>query len=126
LISACSPAPNGSGPRSPSRISIAPALRHLEERRSFWRDGPDWALQRFPDGLTLAIDVDLDTADPLVGLRRTIALGGETRLGSASPCVQESAGRERRGRAADRSFGRERQPPSGLVARRVCHPRPHG
>lgn len=33
------------------------------------------------DGLTLAIDVDLDTADPLVGLRRTIALGGETRLG---------------------------------------------
>ena len=36
----------------------------------------------FPrDGLTLAIDVDLDTADPLVGLRRTIALGGETRLG---------------------------------------------
>jgi hypothetical protein len=33
------------------------------------------------DGVTLAIDVDLDTADPLVGLRRTIALGGETRLG---------------------------------------------
>jgi hypothetical protein len=33
------------------------------------------------DGLTLAIDVDLDTADPLVGLRRTIALGGETRIG---------------------------------------------
>jgi len=39
-------------------------------------------LAAFPvDGLTLAIDVDLDTADPLVGLRRTIALGGETRLG---------------------------------------------
>jgi hypothetical protein len=32
------------------------------------------------DGLTLAIDVDLDTADPLVGLRRTVALGGEVRL----------------------------------------------
>ena len=39
-------------------------------------------LAAFPrDGLTLAIDVDLDTADPLVGLRRTIALGGEARLG---------------------------------------------
>lgn len=39
-------------------------------------------LAAFPrDGLTLAIDVDLDTADPLVGQRRTIALGGETRLG---------------------------------------------
>jgi hypothetical protein len=37
----------------------------------------------FPrDGVTLAIDVDLDTADPLVGLRRTIAIGGETRLGA--------------------------------------------
>ena len=34
------------------------------------------------DGLTLALDVDLDTADPLVGLRQVIALGGETRLGS--------------------------------------------
>lgn len=33
------------------------------------------------DGLTLAFDMDLDTADPLVGLRRTVALGGETRLG---------------------------------------------
>ena len=32
------------------------------------------------DGLTLAIDVDLDTADPLVGHRQVIALGGETRL----------------------------------------------
>lgn len=31
-------------------------------------------------GLTLAIDVDLDTADPLVGHRQVIALGGETRL----------------------------------------------
>jgi hypothetical protein len=30
-------------------------------------------------GLTLAIDVDLDTADPLVGHRQVIALGGETR-----------------------------------------------
>ena len=41
-----------------------------------------FGLAAFPrDGLTLAIDVDLDTADPLVGLRRTIALGGETRLG---------------------------------------------
>lgn len=34
------------------------------------------------DGLTLAIDVDLDTADPSVGLREMVALGGETRLGS--------------------------------------------
>jgi len=33
------------------------------------------------DGLTLAFDVDLDTADPTVGLRRMIALGGESRLG---------------------------------------------
>jgi hypothetical protein len=33
------------------------------------------------DGLTFALDVDLDTADPLVGLRRVIALGGESRLG---------------------------------------------
>jgi hypothetical protein len=35
------------------------------------------------DGLTLAFDVDLDTADPLVGLRRMMALGGEARLGSS-------------------------------------------
>jgi hypothetical protein len=35
------------------------------------------------DGLTLAFDVDLDTADPLVGLRRMMALGGEFRLGSS-------------------------------------------
>jgi len=34
------------------------------------------------DGLTLAMDIDLDTADQLVGLRRMIALGGEQRLGS--------------------------------------------
>jgi hypothetical protein len=48
----------------------------LERRARF-------GLAAFPrDGLTLAIDVDLDTADPLVGLRRTIALGGETRLGN--------------------------------------------
>ena len=33
------------------------------------------------DGLTLAMDVDLDTADPSDGLRRMIALGGESRLG---------------------------------------------
>lgn len=33
------------------------------------------------DGLTFALDVDLDTADPLVGHRRVIALGGESRLG---------------------------------------------
>ncbi len=32
------------------------------------------------DGLTLAIDLGLDTADPLVGLRRTIAVGGDARL----------------------------------------------
>jgi hypothetical protein len=39
-------------------------------------------LAAFPrDGLTLAIDVDLDTADPLVGLRQTVALGAEKRLG---------------------------------------------
>jgi hypothetical protein len=35
------------------------------------------------DGLTLAFDVDLDTADPLVGLRRMMAAGVETRLGSS-------------------------------------------
>jgi hypothetical protein len=34
------------------------------------------------DGLTLAFDMDLDTADPLVGLRRMMALGGEILLGS--------------------------------------------
>jgi hypothetical protein len=33
------------------------------------------------DGLTLAMDLDLDTADPTDGLRRMIALGGESRLG---------------------------------------------
>ena len=32
------------------------------------------------DGVTLAMDVDLDTADPLVGQRQVIALGGETRV----------------------------------------------
>jgi len=38
----------------------------------------------FPvDGVTLAFDVDLDTADPLVGLRRMMAAGAETRLGSS-------------------------------------------
>lgn len=35
------------------------------------------------DGLTLAFDMDLDTADPLVGQRRMMAFGGETRLGSS-------------------------------------------
>ena len=35
------------------------------------------------DGLTLAFDMDLDTADPLVGLRRMMAVGGEVRLGSS-------------------------------------------
>ena len=34
------------------------------------------------DGLTLAFDVDLDTADPLVGVRRMMAFGGEIELGS--------------------------------------------
>lgn len=34
------------------------------------------------DGLTLAMDIDLDTADQSVGLRRMIALGAEQRLGS--------------------------------------------
>lgn len=34
------------------------------------------------DGLTLAFDVDLDTADPLVGVRRMMAFGGEINLGS--------------------------------------------
>jgi hypothetical protein len=33
-------------------------------------------------GLTFALDVDLDTADPVGGLRRMIALGGESRLGA--------------------------------------------
>jgi hypothetical protein len=34
------------------------------------------------DGLTLALDVDLDTVDLRDGLRRMIALGGENRLGA--------------------------------------------
>jgi len=34
-------------------------------------------------GLTLAFDMDLDTADPLVGLRRMMATGFEWRLGSS-------------------------------------------
>ena len=34
------------------------------------------------DGLSLAMDVDLDTADLPDGLRRMIALGGESRLGA--------------------------------------------
>jgi hypothetical protein len=34
------------------------------------------------NGLTLAFDMDLDTADPLVGLRQMMALGGEFSLGS--------------------------------------------
>ena len=33
-------------------------------------------------GLTFALDVDLDTADLTGGLRRMIALGGESRLGA--------------------------------------------
>jgi F plasmid transfer operon, TraF, protein len=49
---------------------------------------PLWRLARMglsvtpADGVTLAMDVDLDTADPLVGLRRVIALGGEIHPGS--------------------------------------------
>jgi hypothetical protein len=36
----------------------------------------------FPaDGVTLALDIDLDTADPLVGLRRAVALGAESLVG---------------------------------------------
>jgi hypothetical protein len=36
------------------------------------------------DGVTLAFDMDLDTADPLVGLRRVFAAGGEFRLGRSA------------------------------------------
>ena len=61
--------------RRPGFATIGGKAIHLERRA---RVGIA-ALPR--DGLTLAIDVDLDTADPLVGLRRTIAFGGETRLG---------------------------------------------
>jgi len=72
------------------RWRAAFALKNLRRPTFDTIDGKPIALERrarvglaaFPrDGLTLAIDVDLDTADPLVGLRRTIALGGETRLG---------------------------------------------
>jgi hypothetical protein len=34
------------------------------------------------DGLTLAMDIDLNTVDLRDGLRRMIAFGGETRIGS--------------------------------------------
>jgi hypothetical protein len=62
--------------RRPGLVTIGGSPIHLERRVRIGFA----ALPR--DGLTLAIDVDLDTADPLVGLRQTIALGGETRLGS--------------------------------------------
>lgn len=59
----------------PGFATIGEKTIRLERRVRF-------GLAAFPrDGLTLAIDVDLDTADPLVGLRRTIALGAEKRLG---------------------------------------------
>jgi hypothetical protein len=72
------------------RVRVGVAFKNLRRPRFDTIGGKTIFLERkarfglaaFPrDGLTLAIDVDLDTADPLVGLRRTIALGGENRLG---------------------------------------------
>ena len=62
--------------RRPGLVTIGGSPIHLERRVRL-------GLAALPtDGVTLAIDVDLDTADPLVGLRQTIALGGEARLGA--------------------------------------------
>ena len=62
--------------RRPGFATVGGTPIHLERRARL-------GLAVVPrDGLTLAIDVDLDTADPLVGLRRTIAIGGEGRLGA--------------------------------------------
>ncbi len=75
---------------STERVRAAFALKNLHRpgfttfggKTIFLERRARFGLAALPrDGLTLAIDVDLDTADPLVGLRRTIALGGETRLG---------------------------------------------
>jgi hypothetical protein len=52
------------------------------------------------DGLTLAFDVDLDTADPLVGVRRMMAFGGEIELGARTAL----RGGVRWTRGADRRF----------------------
>ena len=73
------------------RLRIGWTIRNLREPSFTSSAGTAIALERrsrigvavLPtDGLTLAMDVDLDTADLSDGLRRMMALGGESRLGA--------------------------------------------
>jgi hypothetical protein len=61
---------------------LQPDFGHSAETATSLTRRARLGLAVFPvDGLTLAIDVDLDTADPSVGLREMVAIGGETRVG---------------------------------------------
>jgi hypothetical protein len=73
------------------RVRVGVTTRNLREPRFGDSAGTATSLKRqsrmgiaiLPaDGLTLAMDVDLDTVDLRGGLRRMIAFGGEDRLGS--------------------------------------------
>ncbi len=79
----------------------------------------------FPaDGLTLAMDVDLDTVDLRGGLRRVIAAGGEERLGSRV-MVRGGARWNLEGRSAcDAGHRRQRVGPAERVAGRALHAQP--
>ncbi len=74
-----------------NKVRLGLSSRNLTEPHFTDRAGNAIALERqtragiavLPtDGLTLAMDVDLNTVDLRDGLRRMIALGGESRLGS--------------------------------------------
>ena len=75
-----------------------------------------------PDaGLTLAMDVDLDTVDLRDGLRRMIALGGEDRLGSRV-AVRGGVRWSLEGESQPVDRGRaERVAATGVLARRALH-----
>ena len=65
------------------RNLLEPQFRAMQERQSRCNGMTRAGVAFLPGaGLTLAMDVDLDTVDLRDGLRRMIALGGEGRLGS--------------------------------------------
>jgi hypothetical protein len=73
-------------------IRLGLTAKNLTEPKFAGNDGFEIQLKRrfragvaalLADGLTLAFDVDLDTADPLVGQRRMFAVGGEGHLGNS-------------------------------------------
>ena len=73
-------------------IRLGMTAKNLTEPRFAGNDGFEIQLKRryrmgvaalLATGLTLAFDMDLDTADPQVGQRRMFAVGGEGRLGKS-------------------------------------------